>query len=132
LSFKLWERELADDEATMKAGWTVRVSRPVTVKSHPARLDKRRKYYNDLADNNRTLKQCWEVERELLKDHPNYVAPSHDPSLFESHLIGTLDHLSILAAINKASKPSPSWGKRESANWFLNGFSSGSSSVQAG
>ncbi len=47
-------------------------------------IDKRRAYYSSLALGAIPAVACWKAERELLKDHPRYVAPDHDPNLAES------------------------------------------------
>jgi hypothetical protein len=46
--------------------------------------DKRRNYYEALAFGRPTIRQSWQVERELLRQHVRYVEPSHDPNMQES------------------------------------------------
>jgi hypothetical protein len=64
-------------------------------------FDKRRDYYQALAENNRTLRQCWETERSLLKDHQNYIEPKNEADMRTSDLIGVLDYLSLHARIKE-------------------------------
>ncbi|MEI9899206.1 MAG: hypothetical protein WDN31_02685 [Hyphomicrobium sp.] len=47
-------------------------------------IDQRRDYYWALASGRPTAAQSWAIERDLLKQHLRYVAPSHDPNLEES------------------------------------------------
>ncbi len=68
-------------------------------------VDKRRNYYTKLAEGSCTVKQCWETESELLKDHPNFVTPSHVPTQLEAQLIALSDHLKILELLGKIPKP---------------------------
>ena len=64
-------------------------------------FDKRRDYYDDLASNNRTLRQCWETERAFLKDHPRYVEPQNEADMHISKVIGTLGYLAIMSMIKE-------------------------------
>lgn len=47
-------------------------------------FDKRQKHYFDLAMGIATTARCWIAEREMLKDHPNYFAPSEEPDHVKS------------------------------------------------
>jgi hypothetical protein len=63
--------------------------------------DKRRDYYDDLASNNRTLRQCWETERAFLRDHPRYVEPKNEADMRASDIIALLDQLSLMSKVKE-------------------------------
>jgi hypothetical protein len=63
-------------------------------------FDQRRDYYESLASNNRTLRQCWETERAFLRDHPRYLEPKNEADMRTLDLIAIADYLSAMSKAN--------------------------------
>lgn len=47
-------------------------------------FDARKAYYEALSAGVPTVAESWDIERSLLRQHKRYVAPAHDPRLFEA------------------------------------------------
>ncbi len=74
-------------------------------------FDKRHKHYFDLAMGLTSTAQCWNAERDMLKDHPNYVSPTDEPN-FAKSLAHTVAQLIELQKIARKPVPGgPSDGK---------------------
>jgi hypothetical protein len=58
-------------------------------------FDKRHEHYFNLAMGTANAAYCWSAEREMLKDHPNYIAPSKEPDYAKSfeHTLNQLSEL---------------------------------------
>jgi hypothetical protein len=63
-------------------------------------FDKRRNYYYALAIGEISVASCRRWERDMLKDHPRYKAPDHDPNLAES-IARAQQIVQFLQTINK-------------------------------
>lgn len=59
-------------------------------------FDKRGNYYYALASGAITAAESWKTEREMLKDHPNYVPPDQEPNLAESLATGAQQLVQLL------------------------------------
>jgi hypothetical protein len=72
-------------------------------------FDKRHEHYFNLAMGTANVFQCWTAEREMLKDHPNYIPPSKEPDYAKSfeHTVGQLIEL-----MKMAGNPPPDNSKR--------------------
>lgn len=75
-------------------------------------FDKREKHYFNLATGIATAAQCWTAEREMLKDHPNYIPPGDEPDYAKSlgNTVGQLIELMKIAG--KLPPDVPDDGKR--------------------
>lgn len=67
-------------------------------------FDKRREYYDAVASNNRTLKQCWDTERALLADHPRYIAPTQEADMNVQILLSLADEMNLWAKIEEIKR----------------------------
>jgi hypothetical protein len=65
-------------------------------------FDRRRMYYAALSNGSPTIEQSWVIERNLLKDHRNYHAPSNDPSVLEG--LGFPDVVSLQKIVENIKK----------------------------
>jgi hypothetical protein len=65
-------------------------------------FDRRRIYYAALSNGSPTIEQSWVIERNLLKDHRNYHAPSNDPSVLEG--LGFPDAVSLQKIVENIKK----------------------------
>jgi hypothetical protein len=75
-------------------------------------LDKRFEHYFNLELGIVSAAQCWTAEREMLKDHPNYVSPRDEPN-FEKSFNNTLAQLmEFMKIAGKLPTDVPDDGKR--------------------
>lgn len=65
-------------------------------------VDVRRDYYTKLGEGAITIEESRKTERILLKQHPSYVAPAHDPNIQESQTANLVFFANILNGALKA------------------------------